>query len=517
LWVELTLLAVILTGAATLAMKALGPHLLGHDDSIYVVTALSLKETGEYKLRNLPSQPPQTKYPPLYPLTLTAMLAPQKPIEDQVVRLKTLNVAFFVVTLFLVWQLLGRVGEVATIERLLAIAALALSPGFLSSTDWVMSEQLFTMLLVAVVGVAADSTVHGKQRAVAAAALAAMSMLTRTVGIAACVGLVWHLAATRSRRTAVVAAAVILALTIPWWAWAVVSHPSTLNPLEEYYVSYERSAWFRLFEEPAFATRMLWANSVGLLTMLPTVAGAVFAPVAIAAGLLALAGFVLQRRTSAGSLIWRISALYVVIVTGHPMNMGRYLIPLMPFAFCLAAWGAAGLRTRLRPNALAVIGYPIFGLLLLLNVLWTVRYERIAGTGMQAGYGVRLPYDWVGFQETIDWIKHNTPRDAVFAAGYDTTYAAYTGRRALRPWIHEPETYDPRYGRYLRFSWSQAQIRPFLQRAGVSFVIVDPQLPDGLGTHAASAGAEVAGDGSGWTLRFTSSDGRHRVYERNPN
>src|ERR1051326_3820416 len=41
-----------------------------HDDSIYYVSAKSLAE-GHYRIENLPEQPNQTKYPPLYPALLS--------------------------------------------------------------------------------------------------------------------------------------------------------------------------------------------------------------------------------------------------------------------------------------------------------------------------------------------------------------------------------------------------------------------------------------------------------------
>src|SRR5688500_18494180 len=41
-----------------------------HDDAIYVISARALAEGDGYRLTNLPGDPPQTKYPPLYPAVL---------------------------------------------------------------------------------------------------------------------------------------------------------------------------------------------------------------------------------------------------------------------------------------------------------------------------------------------------------------------------------------------------------------------------------------------------------------
>jgi len=52
------------------------PHLgQYHDDMIYWVTAKSLAQGSGYRILSLPDQPYQTKYPPLYPLLLSAACA----------------------------------------------------------------------------------------------------------------------------------------------------------------------------------------------------------------------------------------------------------------------------------------------------------------------------------------------------------------------------------------------------------------------------------------------------------
>src|SRR5437588_10197058 len=42
-----------------------------HDDCVYYVSAKSLADGGGYRVESLPGEPPQTKYPPLYPLLLS--------------------------------------------------------------------------------------------------------------------------------------------------------------------------------------------------------------------------------------------------------------------------------------------------------------------------------------------------------------------------------------------------------------------------------------------------------------
>ena len=52
-----------------------------HDDSLYYIGAKTFAQGSEYRILSLPGEPFQTKYPPLYPLYLSAAwrIDPQVP------------------------------------------------------------------------------------------------------------------------------------------------------------------------------------------------------------------------------------------------------------------------------------------------------------------------------------------------------------------------------------------------------------------------------------------------------
>jgi hypothetical protein len=64
----------------------------------------------------------------------------------------------------------------------------------------------------------------------------------------------------------------------------------------------------------------------------------------------------------------------------------------------------------------------------------------------RAWFGLRLPVSWGGFSETFEWIRSHTDDKAVLATFYDPMYYLYTGRRAIRPGFHKPQTYFYPYG-----------------------------------------------------------------------
>ena len=63
--------AVIAIGIAAFVVMTSSSRFIWDDDGIYVSTARALAERHEYRLINLPTEPYQTKYPPLYPALLS--------------------------------------------------------------------------------------------------------------------------------------------------------------------------------------------------------------------------------------------------------------------------------------------------------------------------------------------------------------------------------------------------------------------------------------------------------------
>ena len=92
-------------------------------------------------------------------------------------------------------------------------------------------------------------------------------------------------------------------------------------------------------------------------------------------------------------------------------------------------------------------------------------------------------------------------------------YYLYTGRKAVRPWIHRPETYFYPYGNASPDLGSVEEIRSHLEELGVRFLIVNPM--EGYSERVAVAelfdnlvqSYEVRPE-----LVFESSDGLHRIY-----
>ena len=167
---------------------------LFHDDGIYAVTAKSLAEGHGYRILSLPGDPIQTKYPVVYPFLLSLVWRVAPDFPSNVVWLKSLGVVSLGATVLLSAGLLRRWTRYHAPHWVLAFTVIVgLNPLVFSTTDLTLSDGLFAALTAAVLLVHADGTsARGLMLTCGAAALSAVAMQTRQVGVAfVAAGLVW--------------------------------------------------------------------------------------------------------------------------------------------------------------------------------------------------------------------------------------------------------------------------------------------------------------------------------------
>jgi hypothetical protein len=46
--------------------------------------------------------------------------------------------------------------------------------------------------------------------------------------------------------------------------------------------------------------------------------------------------------------------------------------------------------------------------------------------------------EWSSYEKTFAWLKENAQADDVIASGFDSMFALYTDRRAVRPFVYNP-------------------------------------------------------------------------------
>lgn len=505
---------VLCVALAAVSLLALEPATLGlfHDDGLYVASARALAENGEYRLPSVPGSPLHTKFPPLYPLLLSAVWRVAPSFPDNIIWLKGVNVACVALTLLGFMRLVARtLGSDIRWEATLGAALLATAPGIaLFAANQATADALFAALLVWILALATSrgGDVPRTEEALVAALVAA-AILTRSVGVAVGVGLAAERAVRRRWGAAVLHGASTAIAFGGWSWWAAVHRQAPGGPLLAYYLGYPPSALGYLWTDPRLAASIVTGN----LRMVASVAH-VFSPALLVAGsvfgLLVAVGVLALAQRGATALL-AVAATYLAAILVFPFTPWRYLVPLLPVA-CLAV---VALSRAPRSRALGVAASIAVGVpLLAANVVWLAGSLHAADGGRVRGWlGGNLGYAWRGFEESFAWIRANTAPDARLATAFDPLYFLYTGRQGLRPWPHLPQTYFYPYDAPTPSVGSAVANAAELRARGVEYVVLDP--PEGFAEGPAAQAmleALVRLPRVGASLVFTSGDGRHRVY-----
>ena len=496
------LLVLILT-CVCIRVFLINDHVVGfyHDDAVYLTTARSLAAGRGLHLDGVPGTPAATRYPPLYPALLSVAWHCDRLFPDNLGLLKSINVLLLGCTLGVTWWWLKWATDLFPWERVVVLVLVGTAPGFLSFADVVLSEPLFVLLVVA--ALATSRRAIGTHGVAQAAALAALSILTRVAGVSVAFAVIiaaWQI----SRRMAAIAAVVVVGICIPWVIWTH-SIPGPPNPLLAYYVGYEESGWRVLLTDWTFALRMVVGN---VRLTVPTASvvwgigsGWLVAPSVILLGI----GYVGLLRDRRNIALQAFVATYLFIVFGHPYPFERYLVPLTPFAMAALVIGVRTATRLARPIAWLVVAGVAF-----LHVGWVAHFAAVVQTGRHGEFGRALPFQPDGFLRTADWVRQNTRHSAVLASGYDQFYALYTNRRAVRPWFHPVTIDDPSDWRPHSGEWLLTNLREL----GVTYLITDPLLLGPAGDYERRSIRSVIEAGANhWTAVYRDPDGQHVVYQ----
>ncbi len=522
----LIVLAGVLLGAA--ALTGLNKNTLGlfHDDGIYVVVAKSLAEGGGYRITSLPTAPHQTKYPFLYSYLLSGVWQLKPNFPENIFFIKAVNVAILVALFFTAVFFYWRSVADAQGEALLYALLVTANPIVFSFTDVAVSDLLLMFLALgalALVGAETEAR-YGVTRLVSIAALSGLACLTRPAGLPLVFAGALHAFARNRLRGLGLYVFTVLIIVAPWFLWRLNISVPPEDSLLSYYLFHANNAahlWVLEIDFPrqieiALANLRYLGHTLELLFVSPLAPGLDLAIY----GVMALGIFLSLRKHD--SFFWSFVLSYGALIVIWPFHPARYTAPLVPIVVLFFFRGMQGAQMliatfvkgeRLRRLFLPLAWMPLV-LVLALNAVWLSSYFLIRDDATTRSlYGRRLPYGWSGFLETFSWIRDNTDPGSILATAYDPMYYLYTGRKAVRPALHKPETYFYPFGEAVADVGSVEQIKPQLASLGVDYLIVDPL--DGYAERDATLrlfDAFVLSYGTGARLVFTSSDLQHRIY-----
>lgn len=471
-WPWLAAGAALFTGYLTLALAS--PTSVGFwgDDAVYVSTAQSLARGTGYRHAEIASQPLQTKYPILYPalLALVFLIEPDYPRNvPLMLAWNALAAAVMAPLAALYWR---RVFG-ASVRLAVALGALvAIAPTVLAFIRYPMSELVYAALALGALFCFDARYARAPSRPgaiawlVAAALLAGLAALTRTLGLSLAAALtVAPLLRRRWFDAALVAALLALCLA-PWWLWQAGAAEENAALQTAFLEAYELDYGLWLPERAGQLLDVAVRNLVGTAFALgffqlalprglfewafagPWVATAALHLVCDLALLLVVLGFAASLRAGPRALhLYAIA--YAAIVLTWPFPPYRFLVPWTPF---LLYFLAEGLRTGLRAIAARSPGEVATRVWragaaaswLLLAALFLAEGARIAASTPRDFYAREARLDLTEAQALAEWIRAHTEESDVIASWRPAQLYLASGRRGFNTWA-EADPYAARF------------------------------------------------------------------------
>jgi hypothetical protein len=407
-----------------------------HDDGVLFVSAQSLASGQGYLIPSLPERPYQAKFPPLYPLYLSAIwhLNPAFPANLGLASwLCWLTLAICLALASLLYKDAG----FSEPRRWALTFALGLSPYLILFGSMMFSEVFFTCF---VLGTLILAERPGSKAILAAGVLACAAYLTRTAGLALLVSVPLVLLIKRDWRRAAIFAGTMMPAVIGWTLWVNAHLPHSQDLTLLYYADYFgfRAINFGLDNLAV----ILWKNadkllySVGSL-VLPAIAQdslllkilTQVIAVAMLSGCIRLA----RKGVMLGYAIFTLVSLGILMIWHYPPTE-RFVLPLFPlllagfFTEMEHLWAMLRKAFAHRDRSQRVVAYGFAGAVGLL---------LIAAVGTQGFMTFRFLNQNTALQRSklqdrqaaYQWIAANVRQDAGILSYDDPLLYLYSGRR----------------------------------------------------------------------------------------
>lgn len=495
-----------------------------HDDGIYAVVGKAVAQGDGYRIVSLPTAPAQTKYPFLYSYLLSWLWALNPSFPQNIALLKVLNVAIFVAIFFVAVIYYRRHASGSTLAAVLFAVLVCCNPIIFGFTDYVLSDLWLVLLSLCALTVCAGAEAdRGRfSRLLLLAGITGLACLSRSAALPLVFAGAIHTFMVRGWRGAAYFLLGVALFVAPWLAWLWYHSQPPTDSLFAYYIAYDATGtgeWAATINRHLsiiLGNARYLVDMFGLFYLTPLLPG-----VGLLFAFLSFMG-VCATRCRDDVFAWSFFIFSIALLLAWPFHPGRYLAPLAPLALLFLfrgmarahSWLETALRNSVLRHWLFRVAWSPALIILLLDGVWLssflLNHDDQSTRGL---YGRRLPYSWIGFEESFAWIRAHTTPDALLATAYDPMYYLYTERRAIRPALHRPATYFYPYGGAQPDVGSVQEIKPQLVKLRINYLIVDPL--DGYAEGKATVKLLddlVRSFGSQAEKVFTSTDGKHRIY-----
>lgn len=451
-WVSWLILGVSLALLWSFVLRS-GPEAGGFgDDGVYLATGKALAEGRGYRHIELPGEPLQTKYPPLYPLALAALWRLQPKLLDHPELIRGFNLLCWSLGSVLACHVMARTWRLPRWLIASGVALATLSPLTRSLVGGAMSESLFLCLTMAALALGVTPRRRALGKPLAAALCAATAFLTRTVGISAAVAVLATLIARRRIRAALVAGAVVGIALVGWAAWT--RHARTLNAAlpASTALAYDLDYSIWLPRDVGTAARVVLHNTadatLSLSELLVPLPPAWLEPnqTGLAGGWpLAVIVVLVLAFTKWGAITtWRrrqpLLHVYlwisIVLILIWPYESLRFLVPLLPILATLLLAGIGDVARRVFGRKRPLAATPVIALVVMVGG-WRALSMVTPDVWRERAVAVTREVDALA-----DLIRRTTPESAVIAAPRGGYLYLRTGRKFVPPMPYDQPITD---------------------------------------------------------------------------
>lgn len=437
--------------AAVLYILALTPYIgEAYDDGRYIALAQSLAKGMGFSEIQVPGNPPESQYPPGWPLLLSTwwFIAPDFPANAFGFKLISALCALAFSAVNYGWMRWRGDGSVSSVPVTLLTLFNPLVFGLATSAFSEMAYASFSVLALWLVERYARSDSSTWRGAIVPSLVAAWAMYVRSVGIVVALAAVVFLFFQKQRRKAFVFAALCFLWMAPWFI------RGALLPGNAW--TYTQQFMLKSMEQPELGTVGMGELAVRVIlnlrayvlaglpgALLPSQVPLTFvnldgglrvgSPFPGSDILLAvlLAGGLIGQTLFRRALVDIYVVIYLAMAMLWPWEPTRFVIPLIPFLYAyvlfeVGLFASALGRYSLPARVIRTVALAALGLFIVANI------GAQARLALDVRRSVEPDVEWAARFRLYDWIKNNTPRTSVLAAINDTQVYLYTGRQTIR-------------------------------------------------------------------------------------
>jgi hypothetical protein len=456
-------LVVLLIICGSLYLALMRPYSFGsyHDDGMYGVLGKSLATGQGYRVISLPSEPYQTKSPPLYPFLLSLIWRFIPTFPQNVPMLMLLSVMASIIFFAIAAKFLVRYSYANSLQCLIVIAIAALNWRTILLSTGVYSEMIYALLSVLALILAERQAREeaGLSVSVGLGAVMGLAFLTRSSAIALPIAVVFYFLVRSQLRRMLIPLTVCGLFITAWIVWGYFHRPPVDSVNAGYYESYFSTLGHVLGGSHGRSISsilssllgLIVTNAIGLIVVTvpviclglnygtQSVPGfVIIAGVGLAAMTLifTIGGFFRFRETGLRLLHAYVAAYILIHLVWPYAAYDRFLMPLLPWFLLFLVTETSRVFSSARKNLElssdlkkklipALIG---FVLLLLFSL---VTYNIVMGIRtLHSSQKEKIRF--AADQEAIRWLTANASPSDVVVCYRDPTFYLYTGLKTIR-------------------------------------------------------------------------------------